>query len=301
MRLRLMLIGGIFATVALILIEETAQVHLFGQVSLGISVYGIAVLTVVAVIAFPNLARKPLPVTLLMVVIGHGLWTIVYRRPLDISREMIYTAITELVLLGGALYLSRKISLSVHRLETSIHKAVFQLDSIPILSTPSGERAVTEELLRARQYEYPVSLICIYLDGLHKKSYALWTTDKELKRKYLFARAIQNLRGLIHESDLVFAHKDCLVLCISEISQAEASTLVRQLHDLFRVTHPEPVAIGAAGFPEEALVYEDLMALAHKRMTTKLELWRAANRENAHAYTEDVAWELGINNESTSK
>jgi hypothetical protein len=281
-----MLISGIVATALLVLIEHTERLSLFGQIELGINVYGIAVITVVVVIAVPAIALKPFPITLLMVTASYLLWNAAHGLSIEISRESIYSVIAELVLLSSALYIARKISQSIHRMETSIQNVVFQLDTMAVLSGASGEKAVTEELLRARQYEYGVTLIVVEMDELQRKWFSLWTTEKELKRTYLYAQAVRNLRSLIHETDVVYTHRKSLVACISELPHAEVLTLIGHLHDLFRVTHLEKVRIGTARFPDEGLVYQDLLVLACNRAAPTLDSVKNAASSDGPALTE---------------
>jgi hypothetical protein len=219
----------------------------------------------VAVIASPKLARKPATTIYLIVLAIYGLSKLASGAARSADPELVYIILAEAVLLFLAYYIARVISLSISSMENSVHSVVFHLDQYRVLPEREGEKAVTEEILRARRYEHDVTLVYIQIPRLQKRPLLNLDRAAVLERKYIYSRVVRILYSLIDETAIVFTHRHNLVVTLSEATQDEVATFVNQLERMLLALLPEKPEITTARFPEQALVYEDLIAVARKR------------------------------------
>ncbi len=205
----------------------------------------------------------------------------------------------ELIVLFITQFLTRTISLAVAKLEQVLENVVINADRTRILSAVEGEEIVNGELFRARRFNRPVALMVLCLDSIPQLRSSVsdrFDFHAALQRSYLRARIAQLVESMVYRTDPLAWHGDNLVLCLPETNRNEAEKLAAQLHDLVSMSLNLRLPIGVASFPQDGLIYSDLVAAASKNLCQETEVRtmvptpaRVAAREDNNAGRELAA------------
>jgi len=233
------------------------------------AVFGIGILTVLGMLAFPDLGTSRLHMILLGTIglyIGAGAMGL-----LDHSLADLPLTATELLLLAVTIYLVRLLSVVVTNLEQVLESVVTGANESRILSTVAGEEAVNAELFRARRFNRPVGFIVLNLSGVD----ALKPTRSErfnyhvaLQRSYLKWRVGQLAESFLYHTDPLAWHGDDLVICLPETNREQAQELAQKIYELIRLQINIRVPIGVASFPDDGLIYKYLIEAAGQNPLT---------------------------------
>lgn len=135
-----------------------------------------------------------------------------------------------------------------------------------LLTTTEGEQKMEDELYRARRFERPLSLVYCTLpenkkDGGTRIESELinWQINRSLKNRYQQIQLARLASNLIHKGDLMIEYQHGVVVVLPETNMEEAKIFINQLgHAVTQALGINPI-IGMSNFPEEGLVYEDLV------------------------------------------
>lgn len=263
LRLRILLIG-VFCWIALMVaIGRSDQLPLIGELQPAFYVYLIAAASMGFMILYPEYASKPMQVTFVPLMVIYGACKAVESTGQIIDPPFYYLLAAELMILFATTYLARWISLATSDTEQSIRSALLQLNTTNnVLSEYEGEKVISEEILRARRYERPLTLVHVDIPRLHKKRFTRWSQRNLLEYEYVNLRVVQIIRNLIYDSDVIAWHKNSLVVCLPETTREEAAVLALPLEAMLTACVHETAKVGMAHFPDDALVYNDLLEIA---------------------------------------
>lgn len=227
------------------------------------AVFGIAVLTVLGMLIFPDLGTSRLQ----MILVGVGLLYLAAGGVglLEHSLTDVPVVVTELFMLGVTVYLVRMLSVVVSNLEQILENVITGKEDSRILSQASGEDTVNAELFRARRFNRPVGFIFLNLNGVEelKPSRAEQVSYQYvLQRSYLKARVGQLAESFLYHTDPIAWHGEDLVICLPETNREQAEELARKIYDLIRSQLNIRVPLGIASFPDDGLIYADLIRVA---------------------------------------
>ncbi len=231
------------------------------------AVFGIAVATVLAMLIFPDLGTSRLQ----MILVGVGLLYLATGAVglLGHSLTDVPVVVTELFMLAVTVYLVRMLSVVVSNLEQIIENVITGKDDSRVLSPAKGEETVNAELFRARRFNRPVGFIFLNLSGVEelKSSRAdQFSYQFVLQRSYLKSRVGQLAESFLYHTDPIAWHGDDLVICLPETNGEQAEELARKVFDLIRSQLNIRVPLGVACFPDDGLIYSDLIAAASKKL-----------------------------------
>lgn len=263
LRLRILLIG-VFCWIALIVaFGRSDLLSLLSDLQPAFYVYLIAAASMGFMILYPEYASKPMQVTFVPLMVIYGACKAVDSTGQVIDPPFYYLLGIELMILVVTIYLARWTSLAASNTEHAIRTALLQLNATNnVLSEYEGEKVIAEEILRARRYERSLTLIHVNIPRLHKKLFTRWSQRNLLEYEYVNLRVVQIIRNLIYDSDIIAWHKESLVVCLPETSREEAAVLALPLEAMLTACVQEPAKVGMAHFPEDALVYNDLLEIA---------------------------------------
>lgn len=265
LRLRILLIGVFCWIAVMVAIGRSDQLPLLGDLRPAFYVYLIAAASMGFMVVYPEYASKPMQVTFVPLMVIYGACKAVESTGQVIDPPFYYLLAIELMILFATTYLARWTSLVTSNTEHSIRTALLQLNATNnVLSEYEGEKVIAEEILRARRYERPLTLIHVDIPRLHKKLFTRWNQRNLLEYEYVNLRVVQIIRNLIYDSDIIAWHKDSLVVCLPETSREEAAVLALPLEAMLTACVHEPAKVGMAHFPDDALVYNDLLEIAAK-------------------------------------
>lgn len=175
----------------------------------------------------------------------------------------------EIIVLLITQFLASTTSLVVAKLEQIMESVVIDANTSRILPAADGEGAANDELFRARRFSRPVAFLLLRLADIPQLRGA--PTDRfdfhaALQRSYLRARIGQLVESMVYRTDPLAWQGDNLVLCLPETNHDEAEQLAEQIHHLVSMSLNIRLPIGAATFPDDGLIYADLVAAAGRQL-----------------------------------
>jgi lipopolysaccharide/colanic/teichoic acid biosynthesis glycosyltransferase len=125
-----------------------------------------------------------------------------------------------------------------------------------VLPRLEGEARISNELYRARRFERPTSVVYaglpVTLNGRIKQ-------DAQAKARQELLRAIQ---AITYRSDIVTEAVDGFIIGLPESDRRAARIFTNQLGKVMYETYKVSIIIGAASFPEDGLVTDELIKVA---------------------------------------
>lgn len=249
------------------LIFNLERPDLFG-INLSPVVYFLVVALTVLLLLFPDLGA-----TRVELVIGAALSFYVLSPHLGFlanTRISPFMTVTEIAIIIMTVFTVRILSRSVANVEQVVESVVVGAGETRILSTTEGEQTANNELFRARRFNRPVSLVVIKTSSvadLQANPFDRFSYQSVLQQRYIRNRIGQIAESVLYHGDPVAWNGDDLVICLPETNAQEAQKVIKQIAELIHITlHIEP-AMGNATFPEDGLIYRDLVEVASNRAT----------------------------------
>lgn len=125
-----------------------------------------------------------------------------------------------------------------------------------VLPRLEGEARISNELYRARRFERPTSVVYaglpMNLNGRVKK-------DAQTKARQDLLQAIQ---AITYRSDIVTEAVDGYIIGLPESDRRSARIFTNQLGKVMFDTYKVSIIVGAASFPEDGLVADELIKVA---------------------------------------
>ena len=258
-RFRLLLIGLTIWFVILFNLERPDITDL-GNLDLDSVVYVIAAMASVTILALPDLAKRS-EYILLPTLVLYGIGKFVLGDP-DKPLPII---ITEIVVLILTVSVSRAISLATANIEKAIENVLLRPEKSNVLTEPEGEEKINNELFRARRFDRPVGFVVLrveWVEGMEERFGDRFNLEAAFQRRYLKVRIAQIAESAIYRSDIIAWNGDNVVICLPETNRDQSLRLANQIHDLLKLRLGLQITIGVAAFPEDGLIYRDLLDTA---------------------------------------
>ena len=249
------------AWLTLIFNLERPEIFGIGTINLASMVYGIAAGIMVIMVMMPELGKRPIYNTFLPILAVYGIGKITLDNRALTDSMIVYISITEISILLITLWIARVVSLAVSDFENTVESAVVGDNTSRVLSASEGKNVIDRELLRARRYDRPMALLHLQIKALDKIAGApsrYLDTKKAFEHRYLQARITQLIDTLLHDSDIMSWNNGCLVICMPESTAKEAVKMAKHVHAILKIE----MTLGIACFPDEALIYSDLITAA---------------------------------------
>lgn len=261
-RFRLLLIGLTIWLVILFNLERP-DIQDFGNIDLDSFVYVIAAMVAVTILALPDLGKRS-EYVLIPTLILYGIAKVTIGHP-DTPLPLI---ITEVVVLILTVSVARVISLATANIEKAIENVLLAPEKSSVLSEAEGEEKINNELFRARRFDRPVGFVALRVEWLEEMQEHItdrFNLEAAFQKRYLKVRIAQIAMSAIYRSDTIAWSGDNLVICLPETDREQATRLARQIHTLIKMRLGLEIAVGVAAFPEDGLIYRDLLdaALLH--------------------------------------
>jgi lipopolysaccharide/colanic/teichoic acid biosynthesis glycosyltransferase len=264
-RFRLLLV---ILVVWLTLLFNIERPNWFGLGSLDLPsiVYIVAGVVCLAILLFPDLGYVPVWLLILVVLIVYvPIRMIIVDDP---RHDSIYVIVSELIVLVLTVIIARLVSFAVSNFEKAVENVIVRPENSRVLAAIEGEEAINNELLRARRYERPVSLMIIRANELKVLEMDLmrkFDLETAFRQKYLQNKIAQMISILIYRSDIVTTYQDDMVLCLPETAEADAQSLAKEIYNMLKARLNLRVEIGLAVFPQDALITPLLIQKAMKQ------------------------------------
>ena len=183
--------------------------------------------------------------------------------------------IMESVVLIITLWIGRRISIDLESFESVVDDVVFETDGTRILNMSDGEQAINDELFRARKFERPVALLYVKLPSIGRLRRIYPNTFQyqlSLEQRYYKARIARIIEGMVYRVDVLMWYGDNLVIGLPETERAHVEQLATQISEIIGSTVLLQVPMGIAVFPQDGLIYSDLVAKAEKNLVNYAEV-----------------------------
>jgi len=255
-RFRLLLIGLTIWLVILFNLERP-DIQDFGNIDLDSFVYVIAAMVAVTILALPDLGRRS-EYVLIPTLILYAIAKVTIGHP-DTPLPLI---ITEIVVLILTVSVARVVSLATANIEKAIENVLLTPEKSSVLPEAEGEEKINNELFRARRFDRPVGFVALRIEWLKEMQEHIadrFNLEAAFQKRYLKVRIAQIVMSAIYRSDTIAWSGDNLVICLPETDRDQAIRLARQIHMLLKMRLGLDIAVGVAAFPEDGLIYRDLL------------------------------------------
>ncbi|MEO8394817.1 MAG: sugar transferase [Chloroflexota bacterium] len=241
-----------------------------GSLDLPSIVYIVAGIVCMTILLLPDLGYLPVGLLVVAVLILYIPIRIITTTD-DAAHDSIYVIVSEFIVLTLTVIISRLVTFAVSNFEKAVENVIVRPENSRVLPPADGEEAISNELLRARRYERPVSLMIVRANELKKLEKSLtkqFALETAFQQKYLQNKVAQVISSLIYRSDIVTTYQDDLVLCLPETADHDAKALAREISDMLKARLNLSAEIGLAVFPEDALITPLLIQKALNQVLT---------------------------------
>lgn len=230
-------------------------------------VFLVSTVVALAILTMPDLARIRLEFTFgatLLLYIFLRLTFVPFKGVAATDpRRAVYLVVAEVLVLFISLVLVRAVSLAVTSFEKAVENIVLRPSKLRILPQVEGEEAINSELFRARRFDRPVAFILIDLTALEKLlGGKRMTLESVFQKHYAQTRIAQIVEATLYQTDIVTWHGENLFICLPETTYQEALRTAQELDKLIALRLDLKLPMGVAAFPENGLIYSDLVAAA---------------------------------------
>lgn len=182
-----------------------------------------------------------------------------------------YLFVIGLVLVQVTLMLMRWVSLPLVKFDQAAENFIFDSKQSNLLNAVEGEEEINHELYRARRFERSFSIVyCEIPDTATSEKDALktdfvnWQITKDFKRRYTQVQLVKLLSSIIYKSDILVEYRNGIVVGLPETNADDAKIFINRLGLLVKDNFEVTPIVGTATFPEEGLIYDDLVKYAYQ-------------------------------------
>lgn len=230
-------------------------------------VFVVSTLVATAILLMPDLARIRLEYTFgatLLLYIFLRLTFVPFKGVAATDpRRAVYLVVAEVIVLFISLILVRAVSLAVTSFEKAVENIVLRPSQLRILPQAEGEEKINSELFRARRFDRPVAFILIDLSVIERLlGKKRMTLEGVFQKQYAQTRIAQIVEATLYKTDIVTWYGENLFLCLPETTYAEALKTAQELDKLIRLRLDLQLPMGIVAFPENGLIYNDLVEAA---------------------------------------
>ncbi|NDJ85367.1 MAG: hypothetical protein GYB66_05740, partial [Chloroflexi bacterium] len=234
------------------------------NIDLASPVYVYAAVLTVVILMFPDLSHVH-PSYLIIPGIGVYLAFGFIIGNLTTDVIFVYTTIIEIVAIAITIALARLVSSTVTEFENVVENTALTASNSRVLPQDEGIAQIDRELFRARRFLHPTALLFLDISSVKKSEVSLQKQldlQLALEKRYLQGRIARTIEQVLYPDDILSLYHDDLVLCFPETNLDQATEMANEIYKLLGITLRIKMSIGIAAFPEDALIFEELIAAA---------------------------------------
>ncbi|MBN1565999.1 MAG: hypothetical protein JXA10_19320 [Anaerolineae bacterium] len=277
-RYRLMIMLGISWIFLALNLERPDVVLLIGAINIASFVYVLGAFSVIVMLLFPQLAKVPTAIVFIPFFIVYLLGKIIFS-PQDLTRAQ-ETTLT-FVEAGGlfiGIWLFQEVAASLGQFSTALETIFVGKEKTQVLDRLEGENVIQRKIDLARRFERGLAILYVKLNHQTASSRRLWDQEANLRHVYMQVQLAELMNYLVDLADVRMWHHGNLVLCLEDTmpEKTERTALQIQLvlHDVLKLD----TQIGIAHFPDDGLIYQDLIEISQRDATRKVEAAKADKR-----------------------
>ncbi|MEO0597039.1 MAG: sugar transferase, partial [Chloroflexota bacterium] len=231
---------------------------IFGQVNIDAFVYVMLLAIILGILLLPDIAKRAAWIYATVIIVYTVFKVMVEGR---IGEADLPSIIIELTLLNATIALFRRVSMALTNFEQVVEGVVIKPETINVLDETAGIDHINEELFRARRFERPISFLIVRASSLIATDMQ-YDMSRIMQRRYFQFQIASIIRSLTYKYDTLFWRGDDLVICLPETDREKALELAEDVYNQIKVRQSLKVPIGLSVFPEDGLIYEQLIEIA---------------------------------------
>jgi lipopolysaccharide/colanic/teichoic acid biosynthesis glycosyltransferase len=285
-RIRLELI---FAVCWFVLLFTVERLDLFvgQQFNIATTVYITVILTSIVILLFPRLAQENLAASLAVLLAFYVVSRTVFYHSWEISRFFWYAF--EFGTIVVSFLIMRQIGQTVVRFERALKAFLLPKQQLRDGTDPATMELIEREFYRARRFEKPMTVVYSVLaneDSDKDREIQLnslkWRISDDFHRQYDQVKMAQVLEDLTSKSDIVVAVENGVALVLPETELSEATDFAGEISQAFRTRLHAQAVLGIAQFPDDGLLFEDLVQQAKNGARVQPEGSSTSNRRRGN-------------------
>jgi len=231
--------------------------------------YFLIVLAVITTVTVPNL--RWMNFGTLMFFWGAIFVIIAYFYLLRQGMEYLQVSVVEGVFLAVAIWIAYQLNVQMAASESIMSALASSTYPNHTLELANATRPVDTEMNRARRHSRPLSLVIVSPENIepdvNQKAYHVLRED--MLRQFVHARIGQIIAAQARETDVITRDHDgkFIVLC-TETERDSAALMAKRIQATIAETMGANTTWSVAGFPEDALTFEDLVEKAKQGLST---------------------------------
>jgi hypothetical protein len=257
------------------LVVLLAMLFTAGHVQLGsvdvsktpLYVHALTAVYVAAILLVPRLSRYPSLLLASVIAVGYLLARSYATDPgAWWSPDTTYLAVLEIVVASLAVVVAQRIAFALREFEDAVANITIG-DSTRVKTLDVAQEDIAVEMSRARRYERPLTVTVMAVEpgsiqaSLHR---VVRDVQRAMMQRYILSGLARVAAQRTRRGDIVVQDTvgNRIIIVSPEASPGQIETLVHRLRDTAEDTLGLPVQLGVAGFPHNALTFEDLISSA---------------------------------------
>ncbi len=242
----------------------------FERLSPSINLTGIAYLFVpivaVLIIIIPSMRRVPLWGVLLISLISFLALKMLGWREWATSLPL---TVIEMGVVGVTATLARQVGSGLGEFEQVVARITIGKSGRFSESFTGGQMEMHRELKRARHYERPVTMMAV---GMSEGSIQValdrmvQEAQQAMMKQYVLSTIAGTLCEELEDYNLITRHNDHFLVLLPEVRGDDVTAFVEQLQRAMQEQLGVHLQVGLASFPDDAVTFDGLVAMAVNRM-----------------------------------
>lgn len=240
---------------------ERPEINRFGifNIDLSSGVYVLVSVIMVATLMLPELSQIELWKLLVPAYVVYAGVKLVLGF---VDDAVIFITVMEILVIFISVWLARTVSKSFLNLEIALEDVVLNRHSSVIVGMEEGSERISLELFRAKRANIPLGVIYLHINLLEEMQENLsdrFNVQASFRRRYVQGQVAKNVEALIHRGDVIAWHNDNLLIAMPGSNHEQARKLAQDIFQRLEVRLGVQMNMGIGVFPEDGLVYEELV------------------------------------------
>jgi hypothetical protein len=238
-------------------------------INLATFVYVFAFLAAVLIIMFPRLQKISFAWLFLGSIIPYLFLKIELGYSLRMS--LLPIIVTEICAIGLSMVLAANLGRNLEGIKKTL--ADLTIGHMGEGATPfeTGQSRIYREIRRARLFERPATLLAISASEESVEmsmDFYIQEAQREIIKQYIAARISELLVEELQDCDIVAQRNRHFITLLPETTRESAYEIIGRIKEKAAENLKLNLKVGWATFPDEAVTFESLLAIAEEQMTT---------------------------------
>lgn len=188
-----------------------------------------------------------------------------------ISGSELPIIITEICAIGITIFLAGQLGRRLEGVKETLASLIIGRLGQEAVPFATGQARIYSEIRRARLYERPATLLAISATEESVEfsiGYFIQEAQREIIKQYIAARISELLVEELHDCDIVARRNGHFITLMPETTRDTVGDIIRRIKEKAAEKLNLHLNVGLATFPDEAVTFESLLAIAEAQMAT---------------------------------